>query len=137
MMTYVGTSMLVAYLAIAFIRECIVKLFRSHFPNRNSKEVAEIQEQDNNNNNNNTNNNNNNNNNNISEVENGDVHCVVNIECEEQEKGSVSNNGRCECEAENGTQETPFSTKQMAVLALAIGPIWFVSEVSNSSLFQL
>ncbi|XP_023531720.1 uncharacterized transporter C405.03c-like [Cucurbita pepo subsp. pepo] len=127
-MTYVGTSMLVAYLAIAFIRECIVKLFRSHFPNRNSKEVAEIQEQDNNNNNNNTNNNNNNNNNNISEVENGDVHCVVNIECEEQEKGSVSNNGRCECEAENGTQETPFSTKQMAVLALAIGPIWFVSE---------
>ena len=48
-----------------------------------------------------------------------------------------NNNDGCEGEAKNlemrvlTTEEAKFSTKQIAVLALTIGPIWFVSEVSK------
>uniref|UniRef100_A0A1S3B9F8 EamA domain-containing protein n=1 Tax=Cucumis melo TaxID=3656 RepID=A0A1S3B9F8_CUCME len=70
--TYVGTSMLVAYLAIAFIKECIMKIVRSHFRTKGNSENMEMR--------------------------------ILK------------------------TEEAKFSTKQIAVLALTIGPIWFVSE---------
>ncbi|TYK06345.1 putative transporter-like protein [Cucumis melo var. makuwa] len=135
--TYVGTSMLVAYLAIAFIKECIMKIVRSHFRTKgNCRKVAEIQSplpaleertnQSSNNNNNTT----------SDKVENRDVQYVVNInDNNNNSNNSSNNNGGCELrEAENmemrilKTEEAKFSTKQIAVLALTIGPIWFVSE---------
>ncbi|KAL0559265.1 hypothetical protein IC582_003863 [Cucumis melo] len=134
--TYVGTSMLVAYLAIAFIKEFIGKMVRSHFSNGNSREVADllppllqaIEERTNQRDSNN---------NIISEVENNDVRCMVNIiqyEDVRNNNNNNNNNGGCECEAKNmemrilKTVEAKFNTKQIAVLALTIGPIWFVSE---------
>ena len=73
------------------------------------------------------------------EVETRDVQYVVNInDHNNNSNNSSNNNGGCElCEAENmemrilKTEEAKFSTKQIAVLALTIGPIWFVSEVSK------
>ncbi|CAK9329659.1 unnamed protein product [Citrullus colocynthis] len=135
--TYVGTSMLVAYLSIAFIRECIGKMVRSHFRNENSGEVAELQAPlllaiEERTNQSSIGDDNNNNNNIISEVENSDVQCMVNII--QSEALRVNRNGGYECEAKNlemtilKTEEAKFSTKQIAILALAIGPIWFASE---------
>ncbi|CAK9329658.1 unnamed protein product [Citrullus colocynthis] len=135
-MTYVGTSMLVAYLSIAFIKEFIEKMVRSHFRNGNSREVGElhhpflqaIEERTNQ-----SSIDNNSNNNIISEVGNSDAQSMVNI-IQSEDVRVNNNNGGCECEAENlemtilKTGETKFSTKQILVLALAIGPIWFVSE---------
>lgn len=135
-MTYVGTSMLVAYLSIAFIKEFIEKMVRSHFRNGNSREVGElhhpflqaIEERTNQ-----SSIDNNSSNNIISEVGNSDAQCMVNI-IQSEDVRVNNNNGGCECEAENlemtisKTEETKFSTKQILVLAIAIGPIWFVSE---------
>ncbi|XP_022134812.1 uncharacterized transporter C405.03c-like [Momordica charantia] len=131
-MTYIGTSMLVAYLAIAFIKECIVKLFRTHFSNGNSKKVAEVaqpqvmEEKSNNP----SSPNNNNNNNNISEVGDGsEVHCVVQIQCEEEVVSVDKDNyGGCECENQEVAMALKTKETKFAVLALTIGPIWFVSE---------
>ena len=136
--------MLVAYLAIAFIKECIMKVFRSHFRTKgNCRKVAEVQpplpalEEK-------TNESSNNNNITSDEVENRDVQCVVNINDNNNNSSSSNNNnnGGCELyEADNlemrilKTEKAKFSTKQIAVLALTIGPIWFVSEVSKCFFF--
>ena len=114
-------------------------MVRSHFSNGNSREVADllppllqaIEERTNQRDSNN---------NIISEVENNDVRCMVNIiqyEDVRNNNNNNNNNGGCECEAKNmemrilKTVEAKFNTKQIAVLALTIGPIWFVSEVSK------